>query len=351
MKNVYETMSYSYTKYLYYHLYRRSIGKRYFSLYRFVIRCVWRAVTVGYIGVCLCALGGCYHQGIIDNTVHLINKMQGGVIATQRPPPPGQYLPYPLVGPYPTPPSGLLSLQARTLLTQKLLRDRALTYRTIAVSGSLTPVIPPLPENAESKKQKGSGESLGTSTTKAEAGREGSPTGTFQKTQSLARYSGAASGVTTLFPAIREEQNVVSSLQTPPQIPQAPPPPPQIKGVTLPLETEAEHTQTPNYDLSEVKGTFFHFLSDSDQLSEGQEGLLDGLVKKTPHGPFFIRGFGQTSSLDAQQQTGAVKLGVLRALCLARALIARGVPPDQIHMRGDAFGTGARVATKPNWTS
>ncbi|MBQ5546942.1 MAG: hypothetical protein H7707_05625, partial [Acetobacter sp.] len=84
---------------------------------------------------------------------------------------------------------------------------------------------------------------------------------------------------------------------------------------------------------------------------EGQDTLLDGLVKKTPHGPFYIRGFGHTSSLDVQQQAGAVKLGVLRALCLARDLIARGVPPDKIHIRGDAFGTGARVAIKPNWTS
>ena len=366
MENVYETMHHLYTKRLYHHSYHCSIGERCFFLYRFMTHSMLRAITAGCMGVCLCGLGGCYHQGVLDNTVQLINKMQGGVIATQRPPPPGQYGHYPLVGPYPTPPSDLLSPQVRTLLTQKLLRDRALTYRTVAVSGSLTPVIPPLPESTESKMQKGGGESLGTSSTKAESGRESLPTGTFQKTQSLTGHSVVASGDTTqgkkydrvktffpatLFPAIREGQNVISSLQTPPQIPQAPPTPPQIKGVTLSLETKSDHLQTPNYDLSEVQGTFFHFLSDSDQLSEGQDTLLDGLVKKTPHGPFYIRGFGHTSSLDVQQQAGAVKLGVLRALCLARALIARGVPPDKIHIRGDAFGTGARVAIKPNWTS
>ncbi|MFT9148836.1 MAG: hypothetical protein ABF502_08590, partial [Acetobacter sp.] len=40
--------------------------------------------------------GGCHHQDPVDATFDWVHHMRGGAIATQRPPPPGRYDPYPL---------------------------------------------------------------------------------------------------------------------------------------------------------------------------------------------------------------------------------------------------------------
>lgn len=346
-------MSQSYIKSLYHYLYPRSIGQRNFSVYHFIMYCVRYAGIAG----CTCMLGGCYHQGVIDNTVEWIHKMQGGAIAIQRPPPPGQYESYPVMGPFPTQPRGLLSPQARTLLTQKLLRDHALTDRTIAVSSSLTPNIPPLPGTPTSQTpvftgaEKGGKDSAKTMPIKSSIKTPVKTLPRVNNSSVSTAQEKSNDGSKIHLPVVRDAKEGPLFAQHPPKIPQAPPPLPQIAGVALPLETETEHFQSTNYDLSAIPGTFFHFLPDSDQLSQGQDGLLNRLVHKTPHGPFYIRGFGHALSLDARQQAGAVKLGVLRAIRLARALIARGVPASEIHIRGDAFGTGARVAIKPNGTS
>jgi outer membrane protein OmpA-like peptidoglycan-associated protein len=109
----------------------------------------------------------------------------------------------------------------------------------------------------------------------------------------------------------------------------------------------ATNTPLPAYDLNDVPGTGFHFLPQSDELSPGQDDELDKLLRKTPRGPFFIRGFGNAASMSAQDQSDAVRLGLLRATRLARILQARGVPASALHVRGDAFGTGAKVANTP----
>ncbi|MFT8800327.1 MAG: hypothetical protein ABF822_12275, partial [Acetobacter orientalis] len=47
----------------------------------------------------LLSLAGCQqHRDFVDNTLEWTQRMRGGVIAAQRPPPPGQYDPYPHVG-------------------------------------------------------------------------------------------------------------------------------------------------------------------------------------------------------------------------------------------------------------
>ncbi|MBS0966997.1 hypothetical protein JK165_13025, partial [Acetobacter okinawensis] len=132
-----------------------------------------------------------------------------------------------------------------------------------------------------------------------------------------------------------------------PQIPQSPPTAPTFPGFDVPTDANIPDAKRPNYDLTDIRGTAFHFLPQSDQLSSGQEQTLDKVIQKSPHGPLSIRGFGDAASMSAQDQADAVRLGLLRANRLATELVKRGVPPSAITVRGDAFGTGAKVLTPP----
>lgn len=132
-----------------------------------------------------------------------------------------------------------------------------------------------------------------------------------------------------------------------PQIPDAPPTPPAFPGYEVPSDTGLADGMHPNYDLTDVRGTPFHFVSQSDLLAAGQDGTFTKLLSTTPHGPFYVHGFGDAASQSVQDQADAVRLGLLRASRVAQALVSRGVPASAIHVRGDAFGTGAMVSTTP----
>lgn len=304
----------------------------------------FRRLRAALVAGGMVALSGCNHQDAVDSTFDWVDKIRGGVIATQRPPAPGLYDPYPHVGLTRTDPPDVTSPQARALLTQRLLRDRNLTYRTVAANGSLIPDIPPPPGGTAPKAELPAGAS-GAVLDAAEAPPRPQQTQSSRPQPDTPSTAASPDGEIAL-PTVRDDKGATDP-QVLPAIPAAPPPPPQIAGVATPADTPTASTRTPNYDLSDVKGTAFHFLPDSDQLSSGQNTVLAQLVDKTPKGPFYIRGFGNATALDAITQTDAVRLGLLRASRLAQLLIARGVPATALHVRGDAFGTGARVSTTP----
>jgi outer membrane protein OmpA-like peptidoglycan-associated protein len=132
-----------------------------------------------------------------------------------------------------------------------------------------------------------------------------------------------------------------------PQIPQTPPTAPSFPGFDVPTDANLPDAVRPNYDLTDIKGTAFHFVPQSDQLSSGQDAALAKIVQKWPNGPLTIRGFGDAASMSPQDQADAVRLGLLRAQRLAVELTGRGIPASAITVRGDAFGTGAKVVTPP----
>lgn len=343
------------------------------------------ALTAGVL-----VLAGCRHQDAIDSTLEWTQSMRGGLISQQRPPPPGRYDPYPHVGLTPTKAPALPSAQARAMLTERLIRDRNLTYRTVAANGTLMPDIPP-PPNAAAQPAAGKGDAgkaggtgTGTGTAKDKAATAGQQAATLPPDAAGAIMDAAeappqqpASPQPPAKPtpppkpaakspkkddaeqdqadmpevAMPEVKNGAQKPPTPasaiPQIPEGPPAPPSFPGFDVPSDAHLPDAVQPNYDLSDAKGTALHFMPQSDQLSTGQETTLAKMVQKTPHGPFFIRGFGDSASLSPQDQADAVQLGLLRAQRVAQELIKLNAPSDTIHIRGDAFGTGARVANSP----
>ncbi|WP_338332283.1 hypothetical protein [Acetobacter sp. LMG 32666] len=307
------------------------------------------------------AITGCRHQDAIDTTLDWTRSLRGGAIAEQRPPPPGRYDPFPKVGLTPTEVPEVPSSQARELLSEQLTRDRNLTYRTVAANGSMIPDIPP-PPNAGGK---AGGKKAQTTLPEGVSGAIMDAADTSPQQSARAPLRHAVSTVSTLptetkatAPAPEEAEVAMPEVHKKadipelrpdqiPQIPQSPPTAPSFPGFDVPSDAHLPDAVRPNYDLTDIKGTAFHFVPQSDQLSSGQEPELDKIVQKWSHGPLIIRGFGDAASMSAQDQSDAVRLGLLRAQRLATELGQRGIPASAITVRGDAFGTGAKVVVPP----
>lgn len=333
-----------------------------------------------FMATCLVSLSACHHRDAIDSTLEWTQHMRGGVIAAQRPPPPGENEPYPHVGLTSTQPPELPSPQARALLTEHLIRDRNLTYRTVAANGTLTPVIPPPPSaaatpaaaakpsvkpsvlSAQNPDQQDASPTLpaGTSGAIMDAAEAAPPPPSkaalpqhskrpdAKKPSTTDSVTQGTEGPELAMPEVKEStQKAPVPESALPQIPDGPPSAPAFPGFDVPTDAHLADAPRPNYDLSDPKGTALHFMPQSDQLSSGQDGTLAKLISKTPNGPFYVRGFGNSPSLSTQDQADAVQLGLLRAQRVAKELISRNVPASAIHIRGDAFGTGARVASSP----
>lgn len=355
---------------------------------------IQRPARAGAALLALLLTTGCHHRGFTDSTVELLQSMRGGIVAGQRPPPPGQYSPYPHVGLTPTTPPSLPSAEARALLTSRLISNRNLTYRTMAANGSLLPVIPPLPSAAPAAPAPPAAPVAPVAPAAAQSAPAGQKPDTAQANQPAtlpegvngaimdaatappppppapsAPSAGTGTGTGTKTtdgtkphgkgkaePAVQEvamptvsEKNSVDSFPADliPPIPDAPPPVPDMEGTSIPSPPPDTTAALPAYDLGDIPGTGFHFLPQSDELSSGQDDALNKLLGSTPNGPFYIRGFGNAASMSAQDQADAVRLGLLRATRLARMLLKRGVPASALHVRGDAFGTGAKIASTP----
>ncbi len=302
-------------------------------------------------------VAGCQHRDAVDTTLDWMRSMKGGAIAEQRPPPPGRYDPYPSVGLTPTQAPEVPSPEARALLSEQLTRNRNLTYRTVAANGTMIPDIPPPPGSSgktattqQAIPDGANGAVMDAADTAPQPVRNTlrSATPPLFADQNGAVAPTPAEEAEVAMPEFHEKAAIPETPpQDIPQIPEAPPTAPSFPGFDVPTDAHLADAPRPNYDLTDIKGTAFHFVPQSDQLSSGQEPALDKIIQKWPKGPLTIRGFGDAASLSAQDQSYAVRLGLLRAQRLATELTERGVPASAITVRGDAFGTGAKVVTPP----
>jgi outer membrane protein OmpA-like peptidoglycan-associated protein len=92
-------------------------------------------------------LTGCGHTDIIRPEVDLYHDLQGGVIATQRPPPPGVNAPYPNLGTVPKRPA------AADIAAEQRIADQLATQRDAAVAAAAAnpikvPTAPAIPKPA-----------------------------------------------------------------------------------------------------------------------------------------------------------------------------------------------------------
>lgn len=298
-------------------------------------------------------LNGCSnnHKDFVDNSLDWTQKMRGGIIATQRPPPPGANEPYPNVGLVPTTVPPMPSPEARALLTEQLIRDKNLTHRTEAANGTLTPDIPPPPSARLTSSKNSAAPALAEGQNGAVMDAATAPPQTEAKKILAPQSKAPAAPQQEAELAMPEVTGKAQALPVAdsdlPQIAEAPPAVPSVAGINVPSDALIPDEKTPDYDLADPTGTALHFMPGSDQLSAGQDSALIKLVGKTPQGPFYVRASGSSVSLSASDQADAVQLGLLRAQRVASQLIALHVPANAIHIRAESFGSGAHVSTTP----
>ncbi|MBB2180141.1 hypothetical protein HLH29_13365 [Gluconacetobacter tumulicola] len=314
-----------------------------------------RGAAMGALLAGVLSLGGCAHRDAIDTTVDWWHQYQGGVIAQQRPPPPGAHDPYPAVGLTPTTPPVLPSAERRQDVTESLIEQRNLAHRMAAEVGPLTNTAPPV--NAAPARP---------STPAAPATTEATPSATLDaaeapppppvasqpapKTSSAHGDAGDnGGGPLVAMPEVGADVGGVggkapAASVPPPEIPAGPPTAPELPGFAVPSEA-AVAVGRPDYILSDPGGTRILFPVGNDHPVAGQEKDIDSVVRHTPGGPLFVHGYGEAASTDSTEQARAMALALLRARAVADRLVADGVPAKAIHLRAHPFGDGVRIST------
>ncbi|MFW7267731.1 hypothetical protein ACMAUO_07140 [Gluconacetobacter sp. Hr-1-5] len=295
----------------------------------------------------LLPLGGCAHRDAVDTTLDWWHQYQGGVIAQQRPPPPGAHEPYPAVGLTPTTPPVLPSAERRQDVTEALIEQRNLAHRMAAEVGPLTntavPVAPARPA-APAAADAASSATLEAAEAPPAPVVAPKPAGKA----SSAPADGSA-GPLVAMPEVGEDvggvggkaQAVAGPL---PEIPAGPPMAPQFPGFAVPSDA-AVAVSRPDYTLSDPGGTRILFPVGNDHPVAGQQKEIDSVARHAPDGPLFVHGYGEAASTDSAEQARAMALGLLRARVVAERLVADGVPAKAIHLRAHPFGDGVRIRT------
>ena len=299
----------------------------------------------------LLPLGGCAHRDAVDTTLDWWHQYQGGVIAQQRPPPPGAHDPYPAVGLTPTTPPVLPSAERRQDVTEALIEQRNLAHRMAAEVGPLTNTAVPAPAPAPARPTVPAVAAAASSATLEAA--EAPPAAPVVAPKPVGKASSApaddSAGALVAMPEVGEDVGGVGSkapaVAAPlPAIPAGPPTAPQFPGFAVPADA-AVAVSRPDYALSDPGGTRILFPVGNDHPVAGQEKEIDNVARHTPGGPLFVHGYGEAASTDSAEQARAMALALLRARVVADRLVADGVPAKAIHLRAHPFGDGVRLRT------
>ncbi|MFS3136176.1 hypothetical protein ACLRDC_12455 [Gluconacetobacter sacchari] len=296
----------------------------------------------------LVALSGCAHRDAFDATLDWYHQHQGGVIAEQRPPPPGAHDPYPAVGLTPTTVPVLPSADRRQDVTETLVEQRNLAHRMAAEVGPLTntaPVVPKVPARpapVPAPESASTAPSGGASSATLDAAEAPPPA------PAPARAA-AGDAALVAMPEVGADVGGVGGTSAAasgplPEIPAGPPVAPQFPGFAVPSDA-AVATIRPDYVLADPVGTRILFPVGNDRPVAGQEKAIDGVARHSPGGPLFVHGYGEAASTDSAEQARAMALALLRARTVAERLAADGVPAKAIHLRAHPFGDGVRIST------
>jgi hypothetical protein len=124
-----------------------------------------------------------------------------------------------------------------------------------------------------------------------------------------------------------------------PELPTAPPPRPAVAGsppppVVIPPPMP-EHKGTQNATIVFPEG--------STTLSQPATAEVKSFAAKRGNGVIMVTGFGEAASADPVAQSAAVNMGLARAIAIAAALKAAGVPGPAIRVSAEAAGRGASL--------
>ncbi len=322
---------------------------------------------VAAVLACLLCLAGCESVGNtisdaydsklpLDQPEDWWHQLQGGMIAQQRPPPPGATDPYPnldLVPPRPTPTDAV----TRHRLLAQLAAQRDLARQTVAQQPIVWPVpgapTPPQPAQAQPATPQPAAAAPAPA-----AGAKPAPAAAPAATPNPAAPP-ADTGMTATFAAADAPAKPVAPPPTPapdpsppaaftappprlasappvpvgaiPTLPTAAPPLPELPGI--PAATTAPATPRP------LPSASFVFARGSDVLPPAAETALRHLVSmRAGAATIAVSAGGEAVSASPDAQAAALPLALRRVGAITATLIAAGVPPAALRSNAAALG-------------
>ncbi len=283
-------------------------------------------------------VAGCGGSNPLDTPVGWFHDLEGGVIAEQRPPPPGVGMPYPKLVTVPARPA-LPDAKYRDALQETLLAERDRTERIAAHTPVEPPVLGPASPSAVTPAPPPAGQSP--SGAAAPAVQASLPAA---EARPGAAHTPAPSGPPADAPVI-----LVGDLPPDPgatSIPNAPPPPATFEGVSAePAPTPPP--PTPAHLPAALRGTDIQFLPGEAILRQSQMQTLQQIAGSRKQRRLQITGLGEAVSDSPDGQAAAIELGLKRAQAVAQAFAALNVPQSAIVLSAYAFGRGATVKLGP----
>ena len=302
-------------------------------------------------------LGGCQRveriydsQLTSDSPADWWHQLQGGAIAEDRPPPPGASAPYPNLDQVPGETPKVDAAHQKTLEAQ-LLAERDQVRRNVVqdplpASPPAQPVVPP-PAPSDPEASHIVAEAANTTSAPAPSA---SPTPTSQPTPTPAASPAPAAAVPappnppaptrasskTPAPATPAPAAAASTPPPsgPPAIPDAPPPLPELAGITASL--------VPAAGRPPPQGVAVGFRRGSAELPLSAVGALQALAARRAGAAIAVQAGGDAGPSPAAQ-AAALPLALRRANAVLNELVALGVPAGDVHATALATARGTRA--------
>ncbi len=281
-------------------------------------------------------LAGCGNQNPLMTPVGWWHDLQGGAIASERPPPPGADLPYPKI--YTIPPKPELPSNAYRLTVQtQLAQERDDTERLAAHSPIIVQPAPPVPPKPPAASSVAASTDAASATVPA---AEAPPpkAAPAPATPAAASDGGPPAGTPLTIAGLPADETGL------PDVPAAPPPPAtfeRIPAEPLPSKPPPLPPRTPPL------GAAVYFRPGDAVLDSSQGETIRNAANRRGNGAIEVVGHGDAQSDTPAAQEAALRLGLQRAQAIAKALEAARVPATKIRISATAFERGASVLDVP----
>jgi len=278
------------------------------------------------VGVLL-APAGCGGKVAPDAPLAWWHDLEGGIVASQRPPPPGEHDPYPKIATVPAKPAPT-ELATRQRIADSLAaeRDRTKAQAALNLVPTTTPARPP-PATPPSKAE---------------------PTASTMTIDAVTPAPLPAAPVAPVAPAAQAAPPALDAVPQPaaaivpgelPAVPANPPALPAVEGYRVP----AAPPPTPAVVLAPapvVNGVQIAFTPGSSTLPPSAPLTLRTFALAHRGVPLAVVGHGENVRPDADAQGRSLALALKRAQAIAVSLGEAGVPAANLRLSAEAAGSG-----------
>ncbi len=284
------------------------------------------------LGLALLFLAGCSDKESTSTPLDWWHNLEGGVIATQRPPPPGENEPYPIIGTLPPRPP------AADVAAQQAISDSLAAQRDSALRAAQADPLKPLPPAPAPPKPAAPNPNANKVVVDAAAAPPPAATPSAAPPPA-ARADTALPGIDTV-PAVPD----AAASGPLPDLAAAPPPPPAGFDLPTGTPTAAPPAAVPKPPPAPANSVAIAFTPQSSTLPPSAALRLQQFVVAHKGAPLLVTGRGDGLLRNADAQARALDLGLKRAQAMATFLAQAGVAAANLHLRADAAGTGGIVS-------